>query len=688
MVSLSAWSLRFQSLSGRLVLVTVFIQLLLLPVLFSGIVTVLEKSAKDEFVNQIRLTAGMLASVVETEFAAGNQSAIGRLFDDSMLGGQVIYADLVTNDTGTIRGELFNALTPTTFHEDIAFGNNQDDTYFLAIPIHSDKAIPVASLRLGFDETQTRVQMVSAYWKTGGLIAGYLLLNIVTITMLGRRMTRPLHQLRAASRSIAAGDLTEKLTIASELSDVQELSDDLECMRQTLVDQATRLEFQALHDGLTGLPNRTLLMERLQQAIRISHREPVPLALFLMDIDHFKEVNDTLGHQVGDTVLTEVGKRFAAVMRAVDTVARLGGDEFAILVHNADTNMADIVAAKIMQVLEPPIPVDGYSLRVRISTGVAVYPADGDEVATLLRRADVAMYEAKRNRSAYQFYHTDLDRHSLYQLTLRNDLSKALTDDELVMYYQPKVSLADGSVEGVEALVRWQHPERGVIAPDQFIPLAEHTGLINTLTRQVLHKSLDACRQWREKGWNLTVAVNLSPRNLMDAQLVGCIEDTLHILQIPPALLELELTESALLDDPARAAGILTTLHNMGVRIAIDDFGTGYSSLAYLKQLPVSEIKIDKSFVMDMESDTNNAAIVRATIAMARDLGLSVIAEGVENSRTQEMLQDLGCDRAQGYYYSAPVAQARFEGWYAEQLSASHSGDGEAARINIGWNAE
>jgi len=426
---------------------------------------------------------------------------------------------------------------------------------------------------------------------------------------------------------------------------------------------AEALRHQALHDALTDLPNRTLLQDRLAQALRSAQRDGRPLALLLLDLDRFKEVNDTFGHPAGDRLLRQVGRRLRRVVRAADTVARLGGDEFAVLLPATDTGGATAAAEKIRRALEQPVGRGGYRVSAAASIGIALYPAHGTEATTLLQHADVAMYVAKRTGGAAAVYDPTQDISTPNRLALLVDLRGAIARDELVLHYQPKVDLATGRVARVEALVRWQHPRRGLLPPAQFIPLAEQTGLMGPLTLWVLGEALRQCARWRQAGLALGVNVNLSMANLHDPALPEAVAGLLQAHGVAPADLRLEVTESAMAADMTRTIATLERLATLGVHIAVDDYGTGYSSLAYLKRLPVDELKIDKGFVRHLATDETDATIVRSTIGLGHNLGLRVVAEGVEDHATLELLRVMGADAVQGYYVSRPLPPDDLERW-------------------------
>jgi diguanylate cyclase (GGDEF)-like protein len=427
---------------------------------------------------------------------------------------------------------------------------------------------------------------------------------------------------------------------------------------------AAAKEHQSLHDPLTGLPNRVLFADRISQAIRSASRSGDEVAVFLMDLDRFKEVNDTLGHHSGDLLLQELSARLQRALRASDSVARLGGDEFGVLLPDlVDRQAIEEVVDRIRAAVERPFYVQDLPLAIETSIGVSIFPEHGQDVDALLQKADVAMYLAKAGNATHAIYDPREDEYDPTRLTLVGELRRAIEAAELTVFYQPKADLRTGEVKGVEALVRWEHPERGLLMPDEFIPLAQHTGLIRPLTLSVIDIAMAQARTWRRQGLNLSVAVNLATRNLLDAGLPEDVRDLLQKWELDPGMVEFEITESTIMADPFRALAVLKRLHEMGTKLSIDDFGTGYSSLAYLKRLPVDAVKIDKSFVLNMVTDENDAAIVRSTIDLARNLGLAVVAEGVEDEAIWRTLAALGCDFAQGHYLSMALPAAELVAW-------------------------
>jgi diguanylate cyclase (GGDEF)-like protein/PAS domain S-box-containing protein len=427
------------------------------------------------------------------------------------------------------------------------------------------------------------------------------------------------------------------------------------------------LEYQALHDALTGLPNRVQLADRFGRALASAESAQDHVAVLILDLDHFKEVNETFGHQAGDRLLEQVGPRLRSEIRPDDMVARLGGDEFAVLLTKTDATAATLAAARLLEALERPFEVEGQHLDVAVSIGIAMSPDDGDNPNTLLRRADIALFVAKQQRGAFVRYVPEQERQGASRLTLMAELREALQKDhELFLQFQPLVRLRDRSLAGVEALVRWRHPQRGLVPPMEFVPFAEKTRLIKPLTRWVLVSALQQAVAWQRAGHSIPVSVNISMRDLIDPEFPETIAALVRGAQASPSLLVLEITESLIMTEPERAIRTLSQLRELGVRLAVDDFGTGYSSLAYLDRLPINEIKIDKSFVAAMTGEASGANIVRASVELGHSLQLESVAEGVEDARTWDLLGALGCDLAQGYFISRPMVADQVLPWLSK----------------------
>jgi diguanylate cyclase (GGDEF)-like protein len=413
---------------------------------------------------------------------------------------------------------------------------------------------------------------------------------------------------------------------------------------------------QAVTDDLTALPNRRLFQQRLEEAIARGGAARDGMAVLIVDLDRFKELNDTLGHQSGDELLRQIGPRLSSVLRPVDTLARLGGDEFGVVLDTpADETRALAVADRIREALAKPFEVQGLSLRVGASVGIALFPAHANTAGELLRRADVAMYEAKKAQSGAEVYASERDTHSRERLALAAELERGIRFDQIELHFQPKADARTRKIVGVEALARWRHPVHGLLQPCDFIPLAETTGLIRSLTRHVMDVALAQCDAWRRAGLDLHVSVNVAVADLLDDDLPAQVAAALEHHQLPPTALVIEVTESSVLSDPVRIHNVLARLHGLGVCVALDDFGTGFSSLAHLKSLPVGEIKIDRSFVTQMASDVADAAIVHTTIQLAHRLGKRVVAEGVEDQNTWRLLAAAGCHVIQGHALSCAL---------------------------------
>jgi len=550
---------------------------------------------------------------------------------------------------------------------------------------------------------------------------GIVVVGLVTFFGLGiaKRIARPLQDLKQGAQRVAAQDYEARVSITShdEIgllgAAFNKMAEDLSVSHSEIVAQklelesrvaqrtlelhesnahlreevgqhklvAERAEYLAFYDSLTSLPNRSLFSKILNQAISVGHRNKEQLAVLFVDLDRFKNINDTLGHEAGDQLLKEVGRRMKGCLRVSDTIARLGGDEFVILllaVHEA----ADVerVAQKVLAATSKSFVTHGQEFRVTASIGASMYPNDGDDEQSLMKNADIAMYQAKEaGKNHFQFYSEQMNMHSFERLALESSLRRALEHEEFQLHYQPKIDAKTGAIVGVEALLRWLHPELGMVAPSNFIPVAEETGLIVPIGKWVLETACAENVRWQESGLpHINMAVNLSGRQFSDEGLLGDVKTVLRETGMAPELLELEITESALMHDFGRAIGTLKAFRALGVRLAIDDFGTGYSSLSNLRQFPVDTIKIDGSFVRELSDAGDDQGIVEAIIAMGRALSLTVIAEGVETKPQADFLRARGCDEFQGYYFSRPVTAETIVKLLESQLAL-----GDASRLPL-----
>ncbi len=599
----------FKGVTGRVLMAVLAAHAALIPVLFGGVFYIVSEGYKTQFIDQARATSYMLAILAGKE---SQPASLQAMIDEMLWTNGVAFMD-VADTKGIIAAGSMNP--KPMFREDFYFGQNLDSIYFVSLPAQS-KMGGRNLLRVGFDETSTQEQIDRAFEQI-------IYLAVVYISFVGLLVF-------LGGRSIIL-------------------------MNRELVLQAAALEHQATHDALTNLPNRFLLHDRLHQAIRTAERDGAPISLLLLDLNRFKEINDTLGHQTGDDILRQVSARLQEVVRKADTVARLGGDEFSVVLPTATITDAIMITEKIVHALKQSFRVDDRTLEIGASIGIALFPEHGGNVMNLLRRADVAMYIAKQEGKDFVVYDASMDQHALEELTLANELRQGIERGEFEVYYQPKVDLGLDKICGVEALVRWHHPRRGLIQPAQFMDITERTGIIHTLSMHVLDLAAHQCKKWHDEGLLLNIAVNLSPMGLMDTQLAETVRGILHRASLDPAFLILEITEGPIMSSEKQTHEILTQLAALGISISVDDFGTGHSTLGRLKKLPVSEVKIDKSFVFEMLNDSNNAAIVRTTIDLAQSLGLRVVAEGVETQQQYHALRALKCDMVQGYYISRPV---------------------------------
>jgi diguanylate cyclase (GGDEF)-like protein len=438
-------------------------------------------------------------------------------------------------------------------------------------------------------------------------------------------------------------------------------------LEERIRSRTAELEYLAHYDDMTGLPNRNLLFDRLDQVITESQKESASFALLMVGLDRIREINNTLGHYFGDMILQQAADVLVKGIGETEMVARSGDDVFVVVLTSCDRASAEEMAHQVHDALDRTFYLDGHPLHMKAQLGITLFPEHGIDADTLMRHADVALHSVRRTRMEFSVYDPSLNKHGLRDLKLLGDLRTALSvEDQLMLNFQPKVSLRDRRLTSVECLIRWNHPQMGLISPELFVPLAEKTGLIRPLTLWVLNAAFDQVSRWQEMGLNIVSAINLSAWNLQDRHLLGQIRELIEAWNVKPSRIEMEVTESAMMDDPERVLDLLRELSDMGIRLSIDDFGTGYSSMSYLKRLPVDEVKIDKSFVLNLDSNAEDRAIVKATIDLAHSLGLEVIAEGVDSQETIDLLIEMGCDTAQGFYISRPQSALDLLKWHIE----------------------
>ncbi len=581
-----------------------------------------------------------------------------------------------SSDTGMI-AERLQAIESIQSHRvPIAFNGSELGSVVVGL----DRSTYVAA-------SANKLKIKALYTLVTGLIVGLILYLVFS-----RKVLRPIQHLTDGAKNIGDFNFGQTIHIEgdNELSDLSRafnsMSDHLErtinardkalselgslnssleerVHKRTLELQDLNAEMahQALHDPLTDLPNRVLLIERLKSSIRTAKRQNTRLAFLMIDLNNFKEVNDTLGHPEGDRLLKEVAGRLPSALRESDTVGRLGGDEFGIVLPGIEEEQAIAVARKIMANLSPNFTLDSQHVTIGASIGIAMYPDHGEDQSALIRHADVAMYTAKRSENKPIVYDPEADQYTTQRLALMADLHHAINKNQLELHYQPQLDLKQKHVFGVEALLRWKHPKLGNIPPGDFIPMAEASSLIGLLSDWVLKEAISQLGRWQRQGLDLRISVNLSARDLLNPELAANIDRHFRDSGAEPEKLTIEITENVIMSNPQQAIAILADPPLTSLRYAIDDFGTGYSSLSYLKKLPVSEVKIDRSFIMDMANDEEDASIVRSVIELTHSLGLQVVAEGVENAETLSLLDELECDMAQGYYFSKPVPAAEVE---------------------------
>ncbi len=678
----------------KIVIGVALIQAVLFSVVVASNLSALKKSNEEALLKRSQTTVTLFASTTQAAVLATDLGALESLVSEVISNPEVVYARVLSKRGVLAEGGDKLALS-RLFAADTSLTSAEADGVFDAYADIRVSGEKYGRVEIGFSTAPIERLIVSTRNKSLALATVSLLLMGVFSYFLGCYLSRGLNALQQGTQKIVEGSLGYQIlvrgkdelamtaTAFNSMSDklqhlenerqkkqaeIQLLNQELErrvVERTTQLQDANKqLEYQALHDALTHLPNRLLFHDRLRAVLLAACRSNEPFALVGVDLDSFKEINDTLGHQAGDLVLQHVADACVRVLRDSDTIARMGGDEFAILLPKVtDLESAVRVSQRVLAAIKEPVKIGDRVIEIGASLGVALYPTHGEDAAELISRSDTAMYEAKQKKFGVLAYDPNMGEGKSETAALKGELRHAIHDHQLLLHFQPKIDINSDRMSGVEALVRWQHPRLGLLYPDKFISLAEMSGLIKPLTHEVLHLALQQVQAWQKQGYDFPIAVNISAVNLQDAGFPDLIAGMLAQYATPPRLLELEVTETAIMTEPLRAIENIRLLANLGIIVSIDDFGTGYSSMAYLQKLLIAKIKIDKSFVMDMAKGEADEVIVRSTIDLAHNLGLKAVAEGVETQAAWDKLRELGCDSAQGYFMSKPLTAEKLLEW-------------------------
>ena len=643
------------------------IHVILIPVLYININKTFRNSAEEQFIGHAREIAGLLGDLLSVVSLADDKEQMASFMDYVLLSGEILYIEIENQRGNLINPNESTSITAKDFSEDEYIGQHDDGVYFISMPLNTSiDGFNNSTIKLGIDEAVVLDKLATVNQRSIIILGIYFICILSLMGFFTKIITRPLRLLSHWSRDVAKGEADNKIKISTHIKEVENLSHDLEKMRRSLVELAERMHYKAMHDELTGLPNRTLNDDRLSQAVTRADRENGSFAVLLLDLDRFKDINDTLGHGIGDEVLRIVASRLNTEIRDSDTISRIGGDEFCAVIDGIERVVAENIALKLANAIEPPFQVNGHTLQVGASIGIAVFPQDGSTPELLVQHADVAMYEAKYKGLKVASYHEDMDKHRFEDLQLSIDMKDGVDSGQFEAVFQPKVDLNTNMPCGCELLTQWRHPHFGLISPIKFIPLAERENLIGRLTLQVFENSAVQLKNIIDKSIDFQFSINVSPINLLDTTLLTELKQVMHKTGFPASRLTIEVTENAIMTNPLRSARVLEEFAEAGVQISVDDFGTGYSSLSYLQKFPINELKIDKSFVIGLHEESNNYPIVNATIAMAHDLGMAVVAEGVEDLRVLSLLEKLGCNRVQGYHFSKALSYKELERWLGE----------------------
>ena len=678
----------------KIILGVTALQALLLVFMIWGGLSILSKTSEQALLERTSTTTRLLASTAQAAVIATDLASLESYVNQVLTNPGVVYARVLSNQALLAEGGDKQALARKFIADtslSSAASDEEFDTY-VDIQVAGEK---YGRVEMGFS-TQS-IQQVIVDTRNKAFALGFFSLVLMGLFSwaLGVYLTRGLNNLQQGAKQLAEGALGYQINVrgtdelaqtaaafntmsvklkhldeehAKKEMEIHRLNQALEqrVVERTvqLQDANKQLEHQALHDALTTLPNRALFHDRLHTTLLSAQRSQQLFALVALDLDLFKEINDTLGHHAGDLVLQHVGQACGNILRDSDTVARVGGDEFMLLLPNViDKESALLVAQRVLEAIKEPLQIGERLIEVSASLGVALFPEHGDDELALVTHSDAAMYEAKRQKLGVALYQVEMGEGKSEAVALKGELRRAIHDGEMVLHFQPKIDISSSLINGVEALVRWQHPRLGLLYPDKFIGLAELCGLIKPLTQEVLRLAMKQIQEWGSQGYSFPIAVNISAINLQDRDFPDSVAAMIAEYAVPSHRLELEVTETAIMTEPIVAIENIRKLSVLGIQMSIDDFGTGYSSMAYLQKLLVAKIKIDKSFVMDMGTHENDEVIVRSTIDLAHNLGLKAVAEGVESQAAWDKLRDLGCDSAQGYFMSKPLTAEHFLEW-------------------------
>ena len=652
------------SMTRHVMLGVLLIHLVSLPFLYATIIDIYKNNVEEQFVGHVRELTGLLSDLITVNESIDSSNEAVLLMESVLLGGEVVYIELVDEYGNRLLPGEDVTLNTVDFSEDRHIGQHDDGIYFISLPVNIQLGVVTYTrFRLGFDEAVVNDRLSLVKQRSLLILGIYFICIILLLSYLTIVIMRPLKALGVWSKSVAAGECSTNVVLSTRISEVRNLSDDLESMRLTLVDQTERMQYKAMHDELTGLPNRSLNNDRINHAISRASRKKSCFAVLLLDLNRFKDINDTLGHSVGDQTLKVVAERLNLGIRDSDTIARIGGDEFCAIIEGVERVVAEKLAMKLAGLLEPSFQVNGHTLQVGTSIGIAIYPENGETLELLMQHADVAMYEAKYQGLKVISYHEDMDKNSVEDLQLTTDMREGIKSGQFYAVFQPKVDISTGRPYGCEMLARWDHPRLGLISPDKFIPVMERENMIAEMTQMVFDKHLPQLKQLLDAHPDFKISINVSPLNLLDTSLLDNLEVSMQVNGFKASDLIIEVTENAIMSNPLRSARVLQKFSEAGIGVSVDDFGTGYSSLAYLQKFPISELKIDKSFVIGLNKRSQNYPIVNATITMAHDLGMSVIAEGVEEMEVVDLLVEMRCYLIQGIFFSQPLSFEELEDW-------------------------